>query len=86
MWTLMRDYASSSSADHERLSPRAGDNLLENARARVLIVEEAQVASVAARTLANAGCDSETAGTGSAALNALGQRGRGRRTLRGALE
>ena len=53
----------------------ATEDPVENSRARVLIVEEEQVALVAARTLANAGCDSETAGNGSAALHALEQRG-----------
>ena len=75
MWALMRDYATARSDKHVMLSRGVVDDPVENARARVLIVEEEPVAQVAARTLANAGCDSETAGNGNAALNALEQRG-----------
>ena len=75
MWALMRDYATGRSNKHVMLGRGVVDDPVENSRARVLIVEEEQVALVAARTLANAGCDSETAGNGNAALHALEQRG-----------
>ena len=75
MWTGLRNYATLGASQRAAWGQWTVADPVDNGKARVLIVEEEAVAQLAARALAKAGCESETACSGDAAMSALEQRG-----------